>query len=369
MKVLQVNVDDMFSGGVFALIKNIVANNNQNIKIDIASMEPFQNQTNIDYLKSFGCDVYNICGKCNKFKKQFVARRNLKVFLEKHKYDCVHIHSDVANKLYFFGKAAKAAGVKKIIIHSHASGVDGKYRFLKKLIHFVYRRLLKRLKVTYVACSDKAASWMYPNIPFKEVIILNNGVDLGKFSYDEIKRKEMREKLRVTDEIVVTNIGRFSYQKNHKFIIKIAQLLKFNNINARILLVGQGPNEEKIKNLCARKGLGKYISFMGASNEIAELLCASDIFILPSKFEGLPIVGVEAQATGLPCIFSDKITKQAKLIGDVAYLKINNGCQEKWYNQILEFALLERRGATVNFNDLNFSINDTIDRLFKLYNE
>lgn len=164
MKVLEVNVDDLHSGGVYSLVKNVIVDKNADIKIDIGAIERFVNIENIKTLNNYNCDVYYVGYEGCKWKKQFVCFNNLRKLLKRNNYDCVHIHADVSNKLLVSALAAKSVGVKKIILHSHAAGVDGNHRLAKRNIHFICRRLLIHIGTDFVACSGVAAAWMFPNI-------------------------------------------------------------------------------------------------------------------------------------------------------------------------------------------------------------
>ena len=193
-RVLEVNVDDTGYGGVFSLVKGVIAQKQQGECIDIAAIEKFENQSNIDDLNKYGCKVNYIGFTGNKIFKQFVCFNNLRKLIKKEKYDCVHIHADVANKLLVSGLASKTAGVKKIILHSHAAGVDGNHRKLKVFMHKGCRGLLKAIGTDYVACSDLAAHWMFPGVPEKYINIIKNGVDLDRFRYNEDSRQEVDRK-------------------------------------------------------------------------------------------------------------------------------------------------------------------------------
>ncbi len=193
-KVLEVNVDDLNMGGVFNLVKNVILNRDPDIQIDIAAIERFANVEHKRMFQKLGTEVYDIGYDGNKWKKQLVCYWRLKKLLKTGDYDAVHIHGDVANKLLVSGLAAKHGKVKKIILHSHASGVDGNHRAMKILIHKLCRNLLKNVGSEYVACSDLAAEWMFPHIKKEQIVIVNNGVDLDRFRFCKEIREIQRKK-------------------------------------------------------------------------------------------------------------------------------------------------------------------------------
>ena len=159
IKVLEVNVDDQGNGGVYSLIKSVIENKPENLQIDIAALEPFEKKENIRYLRSLGTRIFFTGYKGNKIKKQLYIYKHMCTLLKKERYDVVHIHSDVANKLLVSGLAAKACGVPNIILHSHATGTDGKNRKIKKVVHDLCRNYLQYVGTDYAACSYAAAKY------------------------------------------------------------------------------------------------------------------------------------------------------------------------------------------------------------------
>lgn len=366
-KVLEINVDDLNFGGVFSLVKNVIENKKDDIEIDIGAIEKFENEDNVVFLKKYGSDVYYIGYNGNKILKQFICYMRLKKLLKQQSYDIVHIHADVANKLFVPGLSAKRAGIKQIILHSHSAGVDGHHRILKVVFHKVCRRFLKAIGTEYVACSGLAARWMFPDMDESEVTFIHNGVDLNKFRYNIEVRNKIRAELKVNDEMLLGHVGRFCYQKNHEYLINIFEEVRKRGMNAKLLLVGNGEEKEKIYGIVKEKGLENDVVFYGTSTKVHELFQAMDIFLLPSHFEGLPIVGVEAQAAGLPVIFSDKITQQAKIITPVKYLSIGGECAEDWAAQICRYRDYKREDTYRQLAEQGFSIHDTVDSFLLLY--
>ncbi len=367
IKVLCVNVDDMGYGGVFSLVRTVIANKPDDIKIDIACIEEFENPKNIEYFATFGTSVYFIGSKKNKILKQLDVYNNLRRLIIKNGYDCIHIHSDVSNKLYVCALAAKRAGAKKIILHSHASGVDGSKRGLKLAVHKFFRKKLKRVGTNFVACSDLAARWMFPNISSDDVAIIKNGVELDKFVFDPQIRLEQRAELGLRQSVVFGHVGRFAYQKNHEFLIKVFAAANKKLPSAKLLLIGEGPLVEDIRSLARELGVEENVIFYGITSKAYKLFQAMDVFLLPSHFEGLPIAGVEAQAAGLPCIFSDKITREAALTPCVEYLPIEQGDEERWAEAAQNMLSLPRENRFSQLKSRGYDITDTINSLVELY--
>ena len=368
--VLEVNVDDLNMGGVYGLVKNVITNNfDRSIKIDIAAIEHFANAKNIELFNERGTQVFYVGYDGNKLLKQIKCYSNLKKLIKNNNYEYVHVHADVANKLFTSGLAAKYSGAKKVILHSHAAGVDGKHRKVKKYIHKFCRRFLKYIATDYVACSEVAAKWMFPNVESEKIVIVNNGVDLDKFRFDAAVRYQIRNKLGIKDEILLGHVGRFCYQKNHEYFIEILKEIRKRNIKAKLLLIGEGPDEQDFKEKIRKEQLDDMVIFYGTTNKVQELFMAMDVFLLPSHFEGLPIVGVEAQASGLPVIFSDQIDRSAKLTDSVSFLRTELENTSEWVEKILKLQEKEsnREKTYYILKQKRFSIQDTVNEFLELY--
>lgn len=366
-RVLEVNVDDIGYSGVYSLVKNVILHKPENLDIDIACMEKFRNTENIRKLSEAGTNIYYIGTEKNKILKQLMFYIKTKKLLQENSYDYVHIHADVANKLLLPALAAKRAGVPRIIFHSHASDIDGKYRSIKKLMHRCSRRWLKKIGTDFVTCSELAAQWMFPDIPKEKIVMINNGVDLQKFRYDPKVRQEMREKLGITDEYLIGHVGRFSYQKNHEYLLNIFADIKKQEPKVKLLLVGEGDLKEAVHEQAVRLGIENDGIFYGTCGYVNKLFQAMDIFVLPSRFEGLPIVGVEAQAAGLPVVFSDQITREAKLIEEASFLPIDQESMGKWQKEILKYKDHVRQDTYEQLKREKFDLSDTMQMFLSLY--
>lgn len=182
-----------------------------------------------------------------------------------------------------------------------------------------------------VANSELAAKWLFGE---KKCLILRNGIDLEKFKFDEKLRCKTRLELGIDDEFVIGHIGRFDYQKNHNFLVDVFNEIHMNNSKSKLLLVGYGELKEKIDKKINELGLREYVVDCGATEDIAKLYNAMDCFVLPSFYEGLPVVGIEAQSTGLPCIFSSEVTEEVKVNENVSFLSLSDSIQ-KWGNCVI----------------------------------
>lgn len=193
------------------------------------------------------------------------------------------------------------------------------------------------------ACSEMAGKQIYKT---KKFYVINNAIDLDKFKFSDDLRNEIRGENKIEkNELIISTVGRLTTQKNPYFILEIISILSKQNIKFQFWWFGNGDLDNKIKNKANEMELNDYIKFFGSIDDVYKYYNAMDIFILPSIYEGLPIVGIEAQANGLRCIFSDNITDETKLYEKTLFLPIESA--EVWCNTIIRC-----------INDCNHNIDD-----------
>ena len=369
MRVLEVNVDDVGLGGVYALVNSVMRNKPAGLDADIACIARFENPDNVAALNRLGVNVHFVGTEGSRLSRPRAYYENTLRLLREGRYDCVHIHGDVAYLLLIFARAAKKAGVKRIILHSHAAGIDGGSRRLKALLHRLCRGPLRRTATDFAACSDVAAAWMFPNLDLSRVRMVNNGVELERFAYDPAVRQRMRRELKLEDAFVVGHVGRFAYQKNHDYLLDAFAAIRGRVDNAKLLLVGEGVLFDHACQKAARMGIEKDVIFYGASYDVDGLMQAMDLFLLPSHFEGLPVSGVEAQAAGLPVLFSDRITRQAGLTENVRFLPIDRAALPRWAEGAADAAhgSVDRSAGCERVRAAGFAIQDTVRAFLELY--
>ena len=372
MKVLEINVDDVGLGGVYSLVNSVIRNEPEGLKLDIACIAEFENPDNVRQLNACGTDVYFVGTAGGRLSRPRAYYSNTLRLLCQGEYDCVHIHGDVAYLLLIFALAARKAGVRKIILHSHAAGIDGGSRGLKALLHRACRGLLRGNATDFAACSDKAAEWMYPNVPVSRVTMVKNGVEVDRFAFDPALRERMRRDLKLENAFVVGHVGRFAYQKNHEYLLEVFAAIRKRVANAKLLLVGEGVLFDQIQEKSEQLGLAGDVMFYGASYNVSGLMQAMDLFVLPSHFEGLPVVGVEAQASGLPALFADTITRQAGLSDGVRFLPITPNAIEDWSEAaeaVSRRPAADRAAGAALVRGAGFTIQDTVNGFLGLYGQ
>lgn len=312
-RVLQIGMHDKI-GGVETFLMNYYRNiDRKKIQFDFVSIYDklcFENE-----IKHLGGKVYNIVSEKKNPIKYY---KDLKKIIKENNYNIVHIEMlSCANILPIL--AAKRAKVKHIIVHSHNSNTPS--GLLRKLMNTINKPFLK-LATDYWACSKLAGHWMFGEK--NDFVVIPNAIDINKFCFNLDNRKKIRDNLKINNKIVIGHIGRFCYQKNHDFLIKIFKKFNDKNKNSVLLLIGKGELENKIKKAVTDLNLNDSVIFLGNTDVVEKYLSAMDIFVLPSRFEGLPVTGIEAQVNGLECLFSNKITNEVNFTNNVKFLPIDD---------------------------------------------
>lgn len=266
----------------------------------------------------------------SKLRKKYVIKAFNK-FIKDYHVDVIHIQSGSLYALYNLAKLAKKSGIKRVLVHSHCAGTSNlKYRLIKKLSD----RYIDNYVSNYLACSKLAAEWKFPKniIDQNNYAIISNGILLDKFKFDANIRKEYRKQLGLSNEFVLLNVGRFSEQKNHEFIVNLCNALAKENFNFKCILVGDGELKEQIIAKIKELKLDKYFIILEKRSDIAQIMMAADCFILPSKFEGLAVTSIESQATGLYTICSTDITRETDVTDIISFIPTTK--VEEWENKI-----------------------------------
>lgn len=302
------------------------------------------------------------------YEKVFKYHKELKRVLKENNYKIVHSHINTLSVFSLF--AAKCAGVPVRIAHSHST--TNKAEKKKNLMKQILRPFSKKYATHYFCCSELAGRWLFGDKVYDDgkVFLLNNAIDLNNFKYDEKIRIEKRKELGIDDtKLVIGHLGRFVTQKNHEFLIEIFNEIQKKNKNAILLLAGQGPLKEKIEEKVKNLGIDDKVFFLGQVNDAYKLYQAFDVFLLPSLYEGLPVVGVEAQATGLLCELSSDMTKETKVLETTRFISLNKSADE-WANIILtDFSKFKRHDTTDEVTRNNFNIEKESSKLVDKYNE
>lgn len=362
MRVLVGSLSRNF-GGVESLFRNIVqANYSDAVQFDfICTDSSAANEA--DFIAA-GAKVIHIPRPSRSIGKYIGAFR--RVFAEG-KYDVYHVNL-TRFRFPLDVIIARACGVK-VVLHCHSTriynNVDKKTQIIRNIEQVLFRPVMLHCSSMNIACSKNAGEYLFRKRPYT---ILHNGIYLDKFLFDECKRAQIREKLGIPDNCtIVGHVGRFSIEKNHRFLLKVAKALLHSDDRYRFLCVGTGALLDSIKREAAQLGILDHFVFTGQRNAIGELLSAMDVFLFPSIHEALPITLIEAQANGLPCVVSDVITEEI----DVGQMitRVNLHENEKAWAKTVNAAAKNRlkEVSLADFGD--FDIREMIPRLYQIYDE
>lgn len=285
----------------------------------------------------------------------------LEEFFAEHEgeYDIVHLHAPTIAFLAF--PIIAKHGIRTRIIHSHATlYAENKIKAIRNKILWA----LAQGKITdRIGCSKAAGDFLFGKEDF---VVLKNAIAYEDYLYDEAVREEVRDREGVSDKLVVGNVGRFSQQKNQTFLIEIFAKIKELQPSSVLWLVGDGELRDEIEAKIKAFGLQEDVKLFGMVKNTKELYQAMDVMVMPSLFEGLPMVGVEAQASGLPCVFADTITREVDVVG-CPYIPLNEAV-EVWAKAAIDLAnAKERRSYPAELDALGFNIKLEAKRLEALY--
>lgn len=281
-------------------------------------------------------------------------------------YNAIHAHVQLFNGIVL--REAKRNNIKIRVSHAHLNGDYENTNILRKLYRGYSKFLINKNSTNKIACSYKSGQYLYNSNKF---VLLNNAIDINQFKFNE-KSNYLKKELELNDsDKIITHIGTFKEAKNHDFIIDIFKELNSINNKYKLILVGRGELEEKIKMKVRDLGLSNKVYFLGVREDIPQILQSTDIFFMPSILEGLPVVLVEAQAAGVPCIISNNIPEKVDMgLGVIKRLNLKDS-KEKWIESILNL-----RQNNVNFSSRKdkiikngFDLESNVKFLAKIYSQ
>lgn len=325
IRILQV-VNDMHRAGLETMLMNYYRNiDRTQIQFDFLTHRSKKSDYDDEIISMGGKVYYAPRLYPQNYPKYFKWMKNF--FNDHREYTIIHSHIDSMSYLPL--KAAKKAGIPIRIAHSHNTAFDKDFKYIFKEY---FKLRINSVATNRLACGKDAGEFLFGKKEFK---VIPNAVESEKFLYNEDIRIAKRKELGITDEFVVGHVGRFSYQKNHKFLIRIFNELQKKNNEVVLLLVGVGNKEAEIKRQVKEFGIEDKVKFLGNRSDVSELYQVMDVFVLPSRFEGIPVVGIEAQFADLPCFFSDRISIDVKFNVKSLFIGLDKS-PEYWANEILK---------------------------------
>lgn len=341
-------------GGIETFIMNYYRNiDRTQLQFDfIYNSEKVAYQNEIEML---GGRLWYICARSANIDQYY---KDIKTFFSDHasEYKAIWINMCNLSNIDYL-KFAQKYRIPVRIIHSHNSkNMEG---FLRGVLHRVNRHVIHKYATNYWACSDVAGKWFYNKkvMQDKYYRVIHNAINIKQFAYNQQKRDSLRRDLGIENKLVIGNVGRFHFQKNHEFLIRIFAEIYKRNKQSVLLLVGQGELEADIREQVRRLHLEENVSFLGLRNDVSDLMSAMDVFLFPSAFEGLGIVAIEAQASGLPCIVSTEVPQDAKVTDRIKFIPLSLPAEE-WAKEVLTCDSLQNSDRLeVNQKLLNSDFN------------
>ena len=367
MKVLEVFGEPVLSGGQEAFVFEVLENIDMaDLQIDCLTAYEWGNEKYRQIVESKGGAAYELNLPFQPGKSRMNIAEPFREFLQDHAYDVIHIHSGSISALAVMASVADKAGVKKVIVHSHCTGDNDNLKH--KVLRFMASFSMSKHVTTYCACSKEAAEWKFVSRYARQACIIKNGIDTERFAFNPNKRKEYRKKLGLNEEcFVVGHVGRFSYQKNQAFLIEIFKHLTERMPTSKLLLVGDGEDREKLETQLNELNLTDKVILTGNVTNVQDYLQVMDVFVLPSRFEGFPIVAVEAQNAGLPVVLSDTITPDVKLTDEMTFLNLKNTPVSTWADIVLQFKSHKRKDGAEKIKNAGYDIISTAETIRMLY--
>ena len=359
MNILIINTVPTERNGITNVIFNLCQSINDNeIKMDLMAINYPAENYKIS-IEEKGGNVYVIPRSLSSPLKYL---RDLAKIIRENEYDLVHVHGNSSTMVLDI-LGVLMGGCRTVITHGHST--NSSYIYL----HVILKPLLNILTSCKIACGLEAGKWLYGKSRFH---VLTNGVNVEKFRYNEIVREAIRKELNVSEDcILLGHIGEINENKNQSFIVDIlGQLSPLGNY--KLVLVGEGSERQSVERKIETLGLSNDVIFTGGINNPQDYLSAFDIMVMPSKFEGLPLTLVEAQASGLQCVISDAITKEVDLTGTMSFVSLDDG-EKHWAHVIRSTKHADRINQTrdniISITNRGYNILTSAQHLVSLYKD
>ncbi|SFC09859.1 Glycosyltransferase involved in cell wall bisynthesis [Alkalibacterium subtropicum] len=350
----------MHGGGVEAMVMNYYRHiDRSRIQFDFivdedSSIVPY------DEITALGGRVFIVPA----YQQVIQYRQALMTILKENHYGIIHSH---INALSVFPlSTAKRAGVPIRIAHSHSTAAPGET--VKNIIKNILRPLSKTYPTHFCSCSRGSGEWLFGKkfVTTDRLTIINNGIEVEKFMFDEKERAKIRRELGITDKYVIGHTGRLSFQKNQEFLISLIHELSKKEPDVVLLLLGNGQEREKLIRQAQRLDIRDKIHFLGNKSDVNRYYNAMDIFAFPSRYEGFGISAIEAQVSGMPVILSDNVPQEACLTGKCKFLSIDQGVKP-WVETVTQYKRDPGRESNIDIFDYN--IEHTAEKLEAYYFE
>lgn len=357
IRVLYINGNIMKRGGIEAFMMNYFRHiDASKVHIDFL-VHGYEKGVYDDEILASGSKIYHVPTKS---KHPIRYQKELKKLFQTERFDIVHSHLDAMSGWVL--KIAKECGVAVRIAHSHNTN-HLTNNIVKRLANEYAKKQIPKYATDLFACSQAAGEWLFgQNAKFR---VINNAIDVNKYRFDVGIRDKIRREYGWEQKYVIGHVGRFDYQKNQEFLVPVLKHVKEECDNAVLVFIGEGDTMSAVKELVHKNNLDQSVVFLGARDNVNEFYNAFDIFVLPSRFEGLCFVAIEAQTNGLVCILSDQITKETIICKNVTAISLSN--MEEWANLVCNHRFLREANNVNLVKEAGYSISDEAKKLQAYY--
>ena len=363
MKTILHVVGGMDRGGAESYIMNTLRNiDHSKYHFIIATfIDPTDGKKYVyeDELKKLGVELVRL--RDTRFSKPRDFERQIENLVRKRGVDIVHSHIDFMSALTLAG--AKNGGAQKRIAHSHNTNNANLKSPVKRVISVFLRKRLNKLATHRIGCGQAAGEFLFGNNPFA---VVSNGIDIDKYKFDKVLRKKLRTQYKIKSTASVwISVGRLEEVKNHKFLIDLLHDY-FIDSDTHLFILGNGTLREELEKQISDLNLKERVHLLSARDDINEYYSLADFFLLPSFFEGVPTVGIEAQTNGLKCLFSDKVSTEVKMLDSSEFLPLDN--INKWVDLLkTEQPIGERLKHLQDDSVQAYNIKKTVKKLEEIY--
>lgn len=361
IRILQIGMSPYYGGTESFLMSQYRAIDRTKIQFDFLNVynEKIACQ---DEIESLGGHIYYLDMARHHGMKSYY--KNLDLFFSENakKFDAVHCNFQSLINIDIL-KYAKKYNIKVRIAHAHNAGYGTEPSKKQKLVIAFNRMIVKKYATHYFACSSLAAKWMFG----KSAILIKNAIDVEKYLYSEAIREEVRKQMGFENQFVLIFVGRLDPQKNPIFLLEIFSEIKKIKKDAKLVVVGDGILKNKMIKKIKDLGIVDSVNMLGSRKDVNRLLQASDVFLLPSKFEGLGIVLIEAQVAGLPTFTTkDVVPEEAKITNLLTFIPKGNSAMY-WAEEICKYRI-DKRSDTKNIvRNSGYDNTENAVKLLKIY--
>ncbi|MGD9678802.1 MAG: glycosyltransferase [Vulcanibacillus sp.] len=332
-KVLQV-FGSLNLGGAESRMIDVYENINKDLyEFSFLSMS-FQNQYYENKIESFGAKLYKVISPRESLLKNILQ---INVILKQNNFNAIHCHVSYYSGILMFLSYLHKIPVR--IVHARTTGSENN-RIIDRLLLFFGKQLVKHFSTSRVAISNSAGKFLFGKMKFD---VIPNAINYKKFfNTEESEVVKIKKSLNISNELVIGHVGRFEKMKNHDFLLRIALSMKNKGIIFKMILIGEGTEKEEVRHKIQTNDLNEHVLLINNQSNINVYMRVFDIFVFPSKYEGLGSVVLEAQASGCPCLLSTGVPKEVSLgLGNIDFLDLTENI-DKWIDSIKRLTLIKR---------------------------